>query len=147
MFQEINVFVDKVCFPVKFVKNKSRTWILKVIALKCLGKIYFLQREWFFSSLFRWRTCALLFVADMLSQMGSCFGTFGPSGLKFCCIYDTDSYLFSQRTNALVLPFVFITTNARADCSPDWDLPRSQEPVVRDCRSKFSCIFKTIQVN
>lgn len=89
----------------------------------------------FFSSLCRWKTCALLLVADMLSQMGSCFGTCRPSGLKICCIYDMDSYLSSQRTSALVLPFIAILTDERADNSPDWgDLPRSKQPVVQDSK-------------
>lgn len=102
-----------------------------------------------FFSLFRWRSCALIFVADMLSHMGTCFETCSPpTGLKICCIYDTDCYLFSRRTNTFVLPFITVLTNMRADHSPDWeDLPRSQEPAVQDRRSKFSCIFKSIQVN
>lgn len=102
----------------------------------------------FFSSLCKLRTCQLPRAKHALSQMRSCLGTCNPSGPKICCIYDTDSYLCSQRTNALVPPFVAILANVRADCSPGGrDLPRSQGPVVQDCRSKFSFILKAIKVN
>lgn len=140
-------FIDKVCFVVKCIMNQRRTWTLKVIAVNCLGKIYFLLREYF--SLFRWWSCALVFVADMLSHMGACFETWQSSFRAEDILYLWHRLLpFQPKNKYFFLPFITILTNMRTDHSPNWGpFPRSQEPAVQDSRSKFSCIFKSIQVN